>query len=56
MDSKKIKDWIEKRIDFWEHFLKNHPYGFVNHEDEKECLGMLKAFKMVVEFIEGQRR
>jgi hypothetical protein len=53
VDTKTIKEWVQRRIDFWEDSCgKTRASEYEEGEDD----GMLAAFYMVVEFIDGQRR
>lgn len=48
-----IKEWVQRKIDYWEDTCeKTKVSGYEEGEDD----GMLAAFYMVREFIDGQRR
>jgi hypothetical protein len=60
-----VKNWVQHRIDYWENICEKHKYepscvseqvifeeGIMIGEEK----GMLAAFYMVIECINGQRR
>jgi hypothetical protein len=61
-----VKNWVQKRIDYWEDEVEKHPNDFETFTDIGETWrlglergeekGMLAAFYMVIECINGQRR
>ena len=54
VDAQKIKEWVKHRIDYWEDQAANQALPAT--EEDIEGRGMLAAFYMVTEFIDGQRR
>lgn len=51
MDSQKIYDWIQKRIDYWEDEIEE-----AGEDSDDYDKGLLQAFYEVQEFIKGQRQ
>ena len=51
MDSQKIYDWIQKRIDYWEDEIEE-----AGEDSDDYDKGLLQAFYEVQEFIKGQRK
>ncbi|CAB4128281.1 hypothetical protein UFOVP100_21 [uncultured Caudovirales phage] len=54
IDKNEMKKWIQRRIDYFETKFEMQPKP--RDEEDVEERGMLAAFYMVTEFIEGQRR
>jgi hypothetical protein len=54
MDIMQVKSWVEHRIDYWEDKIEQTVLP--PDEEDIEGRGMLAAFYMVVDFIDGQRR
>ena len=54
VDAKKIKEWVQHRINYWEDQADKQVLP--DTEEDIEGRGMLAAFYMVVELIDGQRR
>lgn len=59
-----VREWVQHRIDYWEEVCEKHQDEIPrNNEDayksgfeEGEDRGMLAAYYMVIEYINGQRR
>lgn len=54
VDTKKVKEWVQHRINYWEDQAEKQVLPAT--EEDLEGKGMLAAFYMVTEFIDGQRR
>jgi len=54
VDVNQVKKWVKQRIDHWENMAEQTVLP--PDEEDIEGRGMLAAFYMVVEFIDGQRR
>ena len=54
MDTQKVKEWINHRIDYWEE--QSDKQILPATEEDIEGRGMLAAFYMIIEFLDGQRR
>ena len=51
--TQEVKEWVQRRIDYYEDVCKTTRSS---EYEEGEDDGMLAAFYMVLEFINGQRR
>lgn len=54
VDTQKIKEWVQHRIDYLEDSAEKQAHAKCSEDIEGR--GMLSAFYMVMEFIDGQRR
>ncbi len=52
--TQKIKEWVQYRINYWEDQADKQVLPAT--EEDIEGRGMLAAFYMVIELIDGQRR
>jgi len=54
-----IKDWLQKRIDYWEAVIEHTPQPPLDYEGIKEhgyADGILQGFYEAMEYLDGQRR
>lgn len=56
VDTKTVKEWLQRRIDYLEDELEGDRLSLLQSDEVIEFKGMLASYYMVNEFIDGQRR